>query len=41
MNNPMVMEISMDMMAIKMVSVDYKGKEGYELTQYVQDNINS
>lgn len=38
-NNPMVMEISMDMMATKMVSVDYKGKEGYELTQYVQDNI--
>lgn len=38
-DNPMVMELSMDMMATMMVSVDYKGKKGYDLTQYVQDNI--
>ena len=38
-DNPMVMEISMDMMSTMMVSVDYKGKKGYELTQYVQDKI--
>lgn len=37
--NPMIMEISMDMMATMMVSVDYKGKSGYEFSQYVQDNI--
>ena len=38
-DNPMVMELSADMMSTMMVSVDYKGKKGYELTQYVQDNI--
>lgn len=37
--NPMIMEISMDMMATMMVSVDYEGKSGYELSQYVEDNI--
>ena len=36
-DNPMVMELSADMMSTMMVSVDYKGKKGYELTQYVQD----
>ena len=32
-DNPMVMELSADMMSTMMVSVDYKGKKGYELTQ--------
>ena len=30
-DNPMVMELSADMMSTMMVSVDYKGKKGYEL----------
>lgn len=38
-NNPMIMEISMDMMATMMVSVDYDGKDSVELTKYVEDNI--
>lgn len=38
-NNPMIMEISMDMMATMMVSVDYEGKDAYELTQFVEDQI--
>ncbi len=37
--DPIIMEISMDMMATMMVSVDYEGKEGYRFSQYVQDNI--
>lgn len=36
---PMVMEISMDMMATMMSSVDYEGKEGIELSEFIKDNI--
>lgn len=36
---PMIMQISADMMATMMVSVDYKGKEGYDLSQFIDDNI--
>ena len=36
---PMIMQISADMMATMMTSVDYKGKSGYELSQFVNDNI--
>ena len=35
----MIMQISADMMATMMTSVDYKGKSGYELSQFVNDNI--
>lgn len=38
-NTPIIMEISPDMMSTMMVSVDYDGKSGYELSQYVEDNI--
>ncbi len=37
--NPMIMEISMDMMATLMTSVDYDGKDGAELTKFVEDNV--
>ncbi|MDO4166185.1 MAG: efflux RND transporter permease subunit [Eubacteriales bacterium] len=36
---PMVMEISMDMMATLMTSVDYEGKEGVELSKFIEDNV--
>lgn len=36
---PMIMEISADMMATMMASVDYQGKKGYELSKFIQDNI--
>lgn len=36
---PMIMQISADMMATMMVSVDYEGKSGYELSQFIDDNI--
>lgn len=36
---PILMEISADMMATMMVSVDYEGKSGYELSQFIEDNI--
>lgn len=36
---PMVMEISMDMMATMMSSVDYEGKEGVELSEFIEDNV--
>ena len=36
---PMIMQISMDMMSTMMCSIDYKGKEGYELTKFIQDKI--
>lgn len=38
-NNPMIMEISMDMMATMMVSVDYDGKDSIELSKYVEDHV--
>lgn len=37
--NPMIMEISADMMATMQVSVDYKGKDNYELTKFVEDKV--
>lgn len=36
---PMIMQISADMMATMMTSVDYQGKSGYELSKFVEDNI--
>lgn len=36
---PMIMEISMDMMATMMTSVDYEGKEGVELSKFIDENI--
>lgn len=36
---PMIMEISADMMATMMASVDYEGKKGYELSKFVEDNV--
>lgn len=36
---PMIMQISADMMATMMLSVDYEGKSGYELSQFIDDNI--
>ena len=36
---PILMEISADMMATMMVSVDYEGKNGYELSKFIDDNI--
>ncbi len=36
---PMIMEISADMMATMMTSVDYEGKSGYELSKFIDDNI--
>lgn len=36
---PMIMEISADMMATMMASVDYDGKKGYELSKFVEDNV--
>ncbi len=37
--NPMILEISMDMMPVIQASVDYEGKDGYELTQFVDEKI--
>lgn len=36
---PIIMEISADMMATLMTSVDYEGKSGYELSKFIDDNI--
>lgn len=36
---PIVMQISADMMSTMMTSVDYKGKSGYELSEFINDNI--
>lgn len=36
---PMIMEISADMMATMMASVDYDGKKGYELSRFIEDNV--
>lgn len=36
---PMVMEMSMDMIATMEVSVDYEGKDIYELTEFVNDTV--
>jgi len=37
--NPMIMEISMDMMATMIVSVDYEGKDKIELSKFVEDVV--
>ena len=36
---PMIMQISMDMMATMMTSVDYKGKSGAELSRFIDEKI--
>ena len=36
---PMIMEISMDMLPVSYVSVDYKGKTGGELSSYIEENV--
>lgn len=36
---PMVMEMSMDMLATMQVSVDYKGMDIYELTEFVNETV--
>lgn len=36
---PMIMQISADMMATMMTSVDYEGKSGYELSKFIDENI--
>lgn len=36
---PMIMEISADMMATMISSVDYKGKDGYELSKFIEDKV--
>lgn len=36
---PIIMEISMDMLPVSYVSVDYKGKSGGELSSYIEDEI--
>lgn len=36
---PMIMEISMDMMATMMTSVDCEGKEGVELSKFIDENV--
>lgn len=36
---PMVIEMSMDMMATIMAGVDYEGKEGVELSEFIDENI--
>lgn len=36
---PMLMEVSMDMIATLMTSVDYEGKSGYELSEFIEENI--
>ena len=36
---PILMEISADMMATMMVSVDYEGKDGYDLSKFIDENI--
>lgn len=36
---PMIMQISMDMMATMMTSVDYKGKSGAELSKFIDEKI--
>ncbi len=36
---PIIMQISADMMATMMVSIDYEGKSGYDLSKFTEDNI--
>lgn len=36
---PMIMEMSMDMMATMMTSVDYEGKEGTELSKFIEEKV--
>ncbi len=38
-SQPIIMEISADMMATLMTSVDYEGKSGYELSKFIEDKI--
>lgn len=37
--NPMIMEMSMDMLPVMYTSVDYEGKDIYELTDFVEENV--
>lgn len=37
--NPMVMEMSMDMLPVMYTSVDYEGMDIYELTDFVEENV--
>ncbi len=37
--NPMPLELSMDMMATMYVSVDYDGKDIYDLTEFVEETV--
>lgn len=37
--NPMVMEISMDMLPVMYASIDYEGMDIYELSEFVDENI--
>lgn len=37
--NPMIMELSMDMMATMIASVDYEGKDRIELSKFVEDVV--
>lgn len=37
--NPMIMEISMDMMSTMITSVDYEGKDRIELSKFVEDMV--
>ena len=36
---PMIMELSMDMMATLMASVDYEGKDSIELSKFIDENV--
>ena len=37
---PMIMEVSMDMMPVIYASVDYEGKDIYELSDFVENTVN-
>ena len=37
--NPMIMEISADMMPVIQASIDYEGKDAYELTKFVDEVV--
>lgn len=36
---PIIMEVSMDMMATMYISVDYEGMDQYQLTEFVEDTV--
>lgn len=38
-SKPIILEVSMDMLPVSYISVDYKGKEGTELSSYINDEI--